>query len=295
MTDLVRSQDAYAKVAAAIRHLVAHHDEQPRLEEVARAVGLGPHHFQRLFSRWAGVSPKRFLALVTLDHAKALLEHEASVLEAALEVGLSGPSRLHDLFVTVEAMTPGDYRREGAGLVLRHGIHPTPLGPAFFLVSDRGLAGLAFVDDDPEEALAEAEAAWPLSRLVHDPEGTRRIAERCFATSAGAPTGEPLPLLLRGTNFQLQVWSALLRIPEGRVVTYGGLARALGRPDAARAVGAAAGRNRIGVLVPCHRMIRESGALAGYRWGHTRKRALLALEALRAEAPAEPVARAVPA
>jgi AraC family transcriptional regulator of adaptative response/methylated-DNA-[protein]-cysteine methyltransferase len=277
----VPSEEAppFEQMARAIRWLVARRDAQPRLADLADVLGRSPWHAQRVFTRWAGLSPKQFLAQLTLEAAKARLRAGASVLDAALEVGLSGPSRLHDLFVRLEAMTPGEYRALGAGLELRFGVHPTPFGPALFVTSPRGLARLAFLGEGGLEAtLAEARADWPRSRFVEDPSATAELPAAVFARAEDAA---PLRVLVKGTAFQVRVWRALLRIPEGAVATYGGLAAALGAPGASRAVGAACGRNRIGWLIPCHRVIRESGALGGYHWGLDRKRAMLALEAAR--------------
>ena len=206
----------YRRIERAIRFLDAHVVDQPSLEDVAREIGLSPFHAQRLFTRWAGISPKRFLGLLTVGHAKVALQAGESVLDATYEVGLSGPSRLHDLFVTYEAMTPGEYKQQGSGLVIRYGVHPTPFGAALLLTTERGIAGLSFVDGAPEEAIDEARAAWPLSRLVEDRDATGALVARLF-DGAG---GEPTRLLLRGTNFQVKVWSALLRVPSGRVVSY---------------------------------------------------------------------------
>jgi AraC family transcriptional regulator of adaptative response/methylated-DNA-[protein]-cysteine methyltransferase len=276
---LEAAQD-YRRIERAIRYLDAHVVDQPSLEDVAGEIGLSPFHAQRLFTRWAGISPKRFLGLLTVGHAKAALQAGESVLDATYAVGLSGPSRLHDLFVSYEAMTPGEYKQQGAGLVIRYGIHPTPFGDALLLLTERGIAGLSFVDREPQAAIEDARAAWPLSRLVEDRPATRAVVERLFE---GAGGGSPR-LLLRGTNFQVKVWSALLRVPTGRVVSYLDIANAIGQPRAVRAVGNALAHNPLGYLVPCHRVIRATGALGDYRWGQARRRALLAWEAAQAEA-----------
>lgn len=287
-----------ARVERAVRLLARERLDQPDLEAVAGAMGLSPGHAQRVFAAWVGISPKQFLGLLTAEHAKDLLRGAAagagpaggeSVLGAAIEAGLSGPSRLHDLFLKVEAVTPGEYRELGAGLDLRWGVHPTPFGDALLVASPRGLARLAFpAGEGLEAALAETRADWPLSPLTQDPTATAPYAERAFANLAGSAATPPIPirLLVKGSPFQLQVWRALARIPAGTAVTYGGLAGALGRPGAARAVGSACGRNRIGYLIPCHRVIRESGALGGYRWGLDIKRSMLAAES--APAPGTP-------
>lgn len=276
------SQD-YGRVERAIRFLEAHRAEQPDLARVAQAMELSPFHAQRVFSRWAGVTPKQFLGLLTLEHAKERLRLQESVMEAAWDAGLSGPSRLHDLFVRTEAITPGEYRRQGSGLVMRWGVHATLFGDALLVLSERGLARLAFVGGAAlQDVLDEAREAWPLSSFVADPVATAPVAARIFARREG---DEPLRLLLKGTPFQIEVWRALLRIPEGGLVSYRGLARQMGRPGAVRAVGTACGANRLAWLVPCHRVIRETGALGGYHWGPPMKRAMLAWEQARSAAP----------
>jgi len=268
----------YSRVEKAIRFIDTHRHDQPDLDTVAEVMGLSAGHAQRVFARWAGVSPKQFLALVTVEEAKSRLREADSVLGTALDVGLSGPSRLHDLFVNLEAVTPGEYKTMGAALEMRWGVHPTPFGDALIVVSPRGLARLAFIAGEPLQAvLEETRAAWPLSTFVADPEATAPIARRVFDAAGEAP----LRVLVKGSPFQVQVWRALLEIPAGTAVTYGGLAKALGHPGAARAVGSACGQNRIGFLIPCHRVIRETGALGGYRWGLPMKRAMLAWEKAR--------------
>lgn len=278
-TSLSEQGDDFSRMERAIRFIGSARDRQPSLDEVAAEMELSPFHAQRVFTRWAGVSPKQFLGLLTLEAAKARLRAAETVLGAALDVGLSGPSRLHDLFVRLEAITPGDYRRGGQNLVLRWGVHPTPFGAALLAVTERGLARLAFgADRDLEATLGEAREDWPLSAFRHDPAATEPFVNRIFARTGIA---EPLQVLVKGTPFQVQVWRALLRIPEGATVSYGGLAAAVGRAGAARAIGTACGSNRIGWLVPCHRVIRESGALGGYHWGLPMKQAMLAWEAAR--------------
>lgn len=271
----------YRRMERAIRFIEANRALQPGLDEVAAVMDLSPFHAQRVFTRWAGVSPKHFLGLLTLEAAKERLRAAETVLGAALDVGLSGPSRLHDLFVRMEAITPGEYRQLGQGLTMRWAVHETPFGAALFATTERGLARLAFAADiDLESALAEARGDWPLSTFVHDPAATAPLARRVFHEDAGS---EPLRILVKGTEFQAQVWRALLRIPAGVTVSYGGLAKAIGKAGASRAVGTACGLNRIGWLVPCHRVIRETGALGGYRWGLPMKQAMLAWEAARAQ------------
>jgi AraC family transcriptional regulator of adaptative response/methylated-DNA-[protein]-cysteine methyltransferase len=267
----------YARIERAIAYLDGHRRAQPSLDDVAQAIGLSPFHAQRLFQRWAGVSPKRFLQFLTATDAVALLRDERPVLATAYDLGLSGPSRLHDLMIAVEAMTPGDVRNAGEGVTIRWGVHDTPFGGGLFGSTARGLAYLAFLHDGADAALEDLHARWPRATILHDAAATRDVAQRVFAP---AGTTAPLPLHLRGTNFQLKVWDALLRVPSGRLTTYAELAQAVGAPRAQRAVGAAVGRNPIAFIVPCHRVIRGTGAFGGYHWGEPRKRAILARELL---------------
>ena len=269
----------YERMAAAIGFLAGHAAEQPDLAAAAAHVGLSPFHFQRQFRRWAGVSPKRFLEYLTVTHAKQLLRNGTSVLEAALTVGLSGPGRLHDHFVAIEAATPGDYRRGGAGLVIRHGMHVTPLGNVFVATTPRGICRLEFVDaDGPEAALGALAADWPGARLIPDSAAAAKVAGTLFAPGTAA---QRYLLHLRGTNFQLAVWQALLRIPAGAAVAYSDLAAALGRPGAARATAGAVAANPVAYLIPCHRVLRASGEWGGYRWGSARKPLMLGWESAR--------------
>nr|WP_244645061.1 bifunctional helix-turn-helix domain-containing protein/methylated-DNA--[protein]-cysteine S-methyltransferase [Salinarimonas ramus] len=255
--------------------------DQPSLESIADHVGLSTSHVHHLFRRWAGLSPKAFLQAVTLDHAKRLLDAEASLLDATLELGLSGPARLHDLFVTHEAMTPGDYKAKGAGLVLSYGYHPSPFGEAIVVATPRGLAGLGFVDDaDRDGALADMRRRWPNADFVRDDAATSSYPARVFEPERWRPD-QPLDIVLIGTDFEVRVWRTLLGIPFGRATTYSAVAEKIGSPKAARAVGAAVGRNPISFVVPCHRVVGRSGALTGYHWGLTRKQAILGWEAGR--------------
>lgn len=282
--NLASGSSDYARIARAIAYLEAHATEQPGLAEIAAHLGLSEFHFQRLFHRWAGVSPKSFLQLLTLNHAKRLLAGSASVLEASIEAGLSGPGRLHDLFVGLDAMTPGEFKARAATLEIGWGVHPTPYGPALIAKTARGVCGFSFLATPPEgedEALAELRARWPGATLRHDPAGAATVAAEVSARMAGQPAGKPLALLLAGTPFQTQVWRALLAIPEGMVCSYGQLAQLAGYPGASRAVGAALGANPVGYLIPCHRVVRASGAAGDYRWGTIRKRVLLATEHTR--------------
>ena len=267
-------------VARAITWLDDHASEQPSLERVAAHVGMSPGHLQRVFTRWAGVSPKQFTQVLVAGTAGRLLADDLPVLEAAHASGLSSPGRLHDLMVTVHAVTPGQARRRGEGLQVRTGLHPTPLGDVLVGVTDRGVCHLAFVDD-ADAAMADLRDRWPGAELVEDAVATRAVVERVVDR---AEDHTPLPVLLSGTNLQVQVWQALLHLPEGATASYGAVARAIGRPEAVRAVAGAVGANRLAVLVPCHRVLRSTGALSGYRWGTARKRRLLALEQARASA-----------
>lgn len=270
----------YTRIARAIDYLQAHANDQPDLSRVAHHLGLSAPHFQRLFTRWAGVSPKRFLQFLTLADARRRLVETRTTLDLAAAVGLSGGSRLHDLFVTLDAMSPGEARTGGAGLDIRYGIHDTQFGPALLATTARGICALHFVDDH-DAATEQLRAAWPHAHLIPETHGTAALARRIFAPLA-RDAGQPLAVVVKGTNFQIQVWRALLALPAGTVTTYGDLAAALHMPDAARAVGAAVGANALAYLIPCHRVIRASGALTGYRWGITRKAALLGWEAAQA-------------
>jgi AraC family transcriptional regulator of adaptative response/methylated-DNA-[protein]-cysteine methyltransferase len=276
-TATVRPLPYNERIAIALRYVIEHGHEQPSLETMAEQAGLSPFHFQRIFKRWAGISPKRFLQYVTLAHAKRSLAADASVLDAALDAGLSGPSRLHDLFVACDAMTPGEFKALGERLVIRWGLHDAPLGRVLIGTTQRGVCWLAFVEDDDAPVIAEFEREWRGARLVRDDPGTAAVAARAF--DLGAPSAEPLPLLVRGTNFQVKVWEALLRIPFGRLVSYQTIARAIGQPRAVRAVGRAVGANNISWLIPCHRVILSTGIIHNYRWGVRQKQILTAFEA----------------
>ncbi len=267
----------YATVRHAIEFLSTRWRDQPAVEEVAAEVGLSPSHFQHVFKRWAGLTPKAFLQAITIERARELLRDSASVLDAAYDVGLSGPSRLHDLFVSHEALTPGDYRRDD--LVLRYGFHPSPFGEAVVVTTARGMAGLGFVDDgDRAAALADMMRRWPRAQFVADDEGTAQAAARAFDPAQWRPD-TPLRIVMIGTDFEVRVWETLLSVPMGCATTYSDIAVRLGKPKAARAVGAAVGRNPISFVVPCHRVLGRSGALTGYHWGLARKQAIIGWEA----------------
>jgi AraC family transcriptional regulator, regulatory protein of adaptative response / methylated-DNA-[protein]-cysteine methyltransferase len=271
----------YRRIEKAIEFLAENYHRQPSLDEVARSVNLSEFHFQRLFRRWAGISPKRLVQFLTLEHAKQALEESRSVLDAAYDAGLSSPSRLHDLFVTAEAMTPGEFKAKGAGLEISYGLHPSPFGECLLAVTERGICGLGFVGEGGRrQALEDFKGRWPAAQFQENPEKTQGYIDAIF--NAEKRNGaHPVKLLLMGTNFQIKVWEALLRIPSGSVVCYEDLARRLGKPSAARAVGSAVGRNPISFLIPCHRAIRKMGITGDYHWGAARKKAILAWEAAR--------------
>ena len=269
----------YQRIARAIEFIRRHAASQPSLEQVAAAIDLSPFHLQRLFSRWAGISPKRFLQAVTVEHAKERLRQRADVLTATLDTGLSSPGRLHDLFVAMEAMTPGEFKEHGGGLVIRHGFCPTPLGFCFVATTDRGICALEFADSASAQAeiMARFRSEWSGARKLEDSAAAAKIIDQVFARNARS--AQPLSVLVRGTNFQVQVWRALLDIPRGHATTYLEVARHMGRPSAHRAVASAIAANRVGILIPCHRVLRRDGQLGGYRWGETRKVAALLWEA----------------
>jgi AraC family transcriptional regulator of adaptative response/methylated-DNA-[protein]-cysteine methyltransferase len=272
----------YGRVEQAIHYLEAHAHEQPSLSELARQVGLSEFHFQRLFRRWAGVTPKDFLQCLTLNRAKALLAASSSLMETSLELGLSGTGRLHDLFLNLEAMTPGEFKRAGQGLTIQWGIHTTPFGEALFAVTPRGLCGLSFLEaENRSMAVAHFQARWPEAKLVENSSQTEPFAAEVVSRMQGTMS-RPLALVLKGSPFQTKVWEGLLTIPEGGITSYQGLALAIGAPNASRAVGTALAMNPIGYLIPCHRVIRASGAVGEYHWGTVRKQALLAVERVRA-------------
>ena len=275
----------YERIEQALQYIRHNVTRQPSLAQIAAGIGLSEYHFQRLFTRWAGISPKKFLQYLTLDYAKRCLADSASVLEASYAAGLSGPGRLHDLFVNMESVTPGEYRRRGAGMEIGYSYHDSPCGECLLLATERGVCGLAFVTDcDHSQVLADMQERWGRARLVADDVATAGYAERIFGATDPLRTRAepPLRLLLCGAPFQIKVWEALLRIPPGARVTYGQLARFVGRPQAARAVGTAVGHNPIAYLIPCHRVIRRDGLIGGYHWGEARKLAMLGRESARA-------------
>jgi len=272
----------YTFVRNAIAFLTEYWTDQPDLDVLAEHLGLSPFHCQKVFKRWCGLSPKEFLQSITIDHARALLDGSASLLDTAHEVGLSGPGRLHDLFVDHIAMTPGDYKRRGEGLVISYGFHATPFGDTLVMATERGISGMAFVNDDTgqtrQEALADMTRRWPNAIYEEQPSFTAPLTAQVFSPESWSPE-HPIRLVMIGTDFEVRVWEALLKIPMGRAVSYTDIAHHIGKPTASRAVGSAVGRNPISFVVPCHRVLRADGSLGGYHWGLTRKKALIGWEA----------------
>lgn len=272
----------YARIADAIRFIASQVERQPTLDEIAAHVHLSPFHFQRLFSRWAGVTPKRYLQVLTLERAKALLQESRPLLEVADTLGLSSGSRLYDHFVQLEAVTPGEYKQRGAGLVIDHGVHDTPFGQAFVALTPRGVCNFSFLDEKaPEAPLAALARSWPAATLQEALSRTQGVINTMFDDSKALD--RPISLHVSGTNFQISVWRALLQIPPAKVVSYTQVASAVGNPKAARAVGLAVGANPVALMIPCHRVIQQNGKLGGYHWGETRKQAIHAWEAARYE------------
>ena len=280
MTDLTQLSADYARVEQAIRYIETNAHRQPDLNELSAHVGLSEYHFQRLLTRWAGISPKRFLQFITREHAKEILGSSANLLEATYGSGLSGPGRLHDLFVQTEAVTPGEYKSKGVGLEIAYGFHPSPFGECLLALTSRGICFLAFVDDTHSTALKDLAQAWPNARLSESQHQTASVIKRIFFPG-NAPA--PLHIHLRGTNFQIKVWEALLRLPPGRLTTYQGLAKQLYSPAAARAVGNALAHNPLAYIIPCHRVLQKTGLFGNYRYGSSRKKAILGWEMARAE------------
>ncbi|TVP42534.1 MAG: methylated-DNA--[protein]-cysteine S-methyltransferase [Halomonas sp.] len=273
----------YDRIASAMAYLVDRAIDQPSLEEIAAHVHLSPYHFQRLFCRWAGTTPKRFLQVLTLERGKVLLENSRSLLDVSHELGLSGSSRLHDHFVQLEAVTPGEYKSRGKQVHIEYGVHATPLGPMFVAVTQRGVCRAEFMDfNSMDELLDNLHKAWPLSSIRESLASTRHAIDAFFSSGTTSKQG-PLSLHVTGTNFQIAVWRALLKIPTGAVASYADVAKSLGAPKSARAVGNAIGANPVALLIPCHRVIQQSGALGGYRWGPTKKLMVQTWEKMRDE------------
>ena len=267
----------YERIAAAIQFIERNIPNQPTLAEIASELGMSRFHFQRLFQRWAGVSPKRFLQFLTVEYAKQLLQQSRSVLDTTYDLGLSGPARLHDHFVALEAVTPGEYKNRGAGLKIRYGVHPSPFGSTFLAVTERGVCWLSFPPDGSSQVeLGALRRFWQGAEFLADEKGTGVVSEQIFNREENRDA--PLTVLVKGTNFQINVWKALLRIPPGLLCSYHQIARAIGAPSASRAVGGAIAANSVGYLIPCHRVVRKVGAVGNYRWGDIRKRAVIAWE-----------------
>jgi AraC family transcriptional regulator of adaptative response/methylated-DNA-[protein]-cysteine methyltransferase len=273
----------YQRVEQAIRYVEDHYLEQPSLKEMAQSVDLSEYHFQRLFSRWVGISPKRFMQYLTKEQAKQLLMNSQDILSTTFQSGLSGPGRLHDLFVTCEAVTPGEFKGRGVGVSIRYGFHPTPFGECMIATTRRGVCNLMFLQEgDRSAAITELRDLWPSAEISHDPDQTSTAAEEILNLFQ-LRSVTPLHLYLRGTNFQIKVWEALLKIPSGSVVSYEDIAVSIGSPASSRAVGNAVAHNPIPVLIPCHRVIRKSGEFGDYRWGSSRKKAMLGWELSKRE------------
>ena len=277
----------YRRIEKAINFIDTNFREQPTLKEIAAYVNLSEYHFQRLFRRWAGISPKRFLEYVTAEHAGRLLRMSRSALDAAHESGLSGTGRLHDLLINIHGVTPGQWKHNGSDLTIQYGIHPTPFGDCLIATTERGICGLSFVGPDgSRDLLNNLKRRWPKARFHSAPQATLATVRCVFGQTQDMPRG-PVDLLVQGTNFQVKVWEALLRVPAGAVISYQNLARRAGCARAFRAVASAVGRNPVAYLIPCHRVIRKSGEFGEYRWGVARKKALIAWEAVRTELRAE--------
>ncbi len=268
----------YRRVESALKYLQTNFQNKPSLKEIADRASLSEYHFQRIFTRWAGISPERFMKYLTKETAKKTLAESKSILDAAYKSKLSSQGRLYDLFVTTEAVTPGEFKSSGKGLVINYGVHPSPFGRCFIALTERGICFLGFIGkDELEEVLSEFKRKWKNALITKDQKASARVVESIFDSNAGTQK-EPFKLLLRGTNFQIKVWEALLKIPPGCIVSYEGLAHRLGKPNSARAVAGAVASNPLAYLIPCHRVIRKMGVISDYRWGAERKMAMLARE-----------------
>lgn len=273
----------YKKIEKAIIFLEDNYRRQPSLQEIADHISLSKFHAQRLFKRWAGISPKRFIQYLTIRYAKSILEDSGSLLDAAYNSGLSGSGRLHDLFVTFEAVTPSEYKRKGENILIRHGVHSSPFGSCLIGVTSRGICWLSFFGNEgPDRSWTELTRQWMGAEFKEDPLLTAGYVEKIFG-EATTKDQKRLCLFLKGTNFQIKVWEALLKLPPGRLFTYEYLADSLGKPKAIRAVASAIRQNPVSYIIPCHRVLRKSGSIAGYRWGTARKKAIIAWEAAHAD------------
>jgi AraC family transcriptional regulator of adaptative response/methylated-DNA-[protein]-cysteine methyltransferase len=278
--DLIQKSKDYSRIEKAIHFLEENFQYQPSLQQVAQNINVSEFHFHRIFQRWTGISPKRFLQYLTKEYAKKLLK-DSNVLDVSYAAGLSAPSRLHDLFVNCEAMSPGEYKQKAKGLTIDYGFHPTPFGECFIALTDRGLCNLSFIGKANRKIfLEDFRKTWKNAKLNWNQNKTGNYVKQIFLSRRSKKTEVPINVLCKGTNFQIKVWEALLKIPSGNVVTYKTIAQMIGHPKAVRAVGTAVGENPIAYLIPCHRVIRGEGILGGYRWGTTRKRAILGMEAV---------------
>jgi len=276
---LLQASEDYERIEKAIKFLETNFSAQPGLKEIADHIGLSEFHFQRLFSRWVGISPKRFLQFLTKEYAKHLLEDSINLLDVTYEAGLSSPGRLHDLFINCEAVTPGEYKSKGEGLTIKYGYHPSPFGECLLATTERGICGFFFVKNrDRKDPLTELRYFWQQADIVKDPDASRELVDRIFNPSFN-DSGTPLHLILNGTNFQIKVWEALIKIPFGAVVSYEDVAIQVGIPGATRAVGSAVGKNPISFMIPCHRVIRKTADFGNYGGGTARKKAILGWEA----------------
>ncbi|PJZ71180.1 6-O-methylguanine DNA methyltransferase [Leptospira perolatii] len=281
--NLKKASEDYERIESALLFLHRNFRKQPSLKEVADSLGLSEFHFQRLFSEWVGISPKRFLQFLTKEYTIQLLNESKNLLDTTYEVGLSSPGRLHDLFVSCEAMSPGEFKSKGLGLEIRYGIHPTPFGKCIIGITERGICNLNFIENSDEQAIRSLQQEWENANLKKDPKGTESLIEKIFLNQVSSndsnKESSPLKLLLRGTNFQIKVWEALLKIPQGKLISYESLAKIVGSENAVRAVGSAVAKNPVAYLIPCHRVIRKMGVIHEYRWGAERKKAILGWEA----------------
>lgn len=280
--DFIKAAEDYYRVEKALQYIENNFERQPELKEIAEAACLSEYHFQRLFSRWVGISPKRFLQFLTKEYAKKILRQSRNLLDATFDSGLSSPGRLHDLFVNCEAVTPGEYKSLGEGLQIRYGVHPTPFGDCLLALTDRGICNLSFImDGDVERSEKWLRRKWTKALMIRDESATAQAVKDIF-DPAERQNSKPLPLLLKGTNFQIKVWEALVRIPPGSLVSYKDVAGIIDKPRAVRAVASAVANNPISYLIPCHRVILEMGVINQYRWGTARKKAIVGWEAARA-------------
>ncbi|HEX2393808.1 MAG TPA: methylated-DNA--[protein]-cysteine S-methyltransferase [Bacteroidales bacterium] len=271
-----KEKNNFERIALAIEYISSHFREQPDLDDVASKVNLSPFHFQRLFTEWAGVSPKKFVQYMTISYAKSILR-EDSLLNVSYDTGLSGSGRLHDLFITIEGMTPGEYKNGGENLLIRYSYEESPFGKILIASTSKGICNLAF-ENDEDKAMQELHNLFPNAGFIHQSDMLHQVA---LSFIDSYKSGNRIALHLKGTPFQLKVWEALLKIPSGRLTTYGAIARNINHPTASRAVGSAIGDNPVALLIPCHRVIQQCGVFGHYHWGASRKKAIIAWEAAK--------------